>query len=326
MSTDNALSRLQRFLLLVPWLVAHPGATIRETAEKFGVSGDQIRNDLRDICDSETPGLFFDDTVRIVYWRSDDGIDDDCAIFVNQALRFDRPSRIAAGVAAQLVLGLDVLAQIMGTPSDAVRTARAKLTNIAPDVSVAPVKVQDKGIASETMQCVLRALATRSCIEVDYLAGGRDEVTTRIIEPLTLLTDAGLTRMVSWCHSAEALRTFRLDRILAARPSDASPQAPSKVVDTESFVQSAALNVTATAAKASAWVFDGLPGVEIDEKNAVGQVRATFPAGSMEWAVRWALAHCDVVSVTEPAHLREEVVRRAALYIADSGHSGLPPE
>lgn len=325
MPADNALERLQRFLLLVPWLANHRGATIAETAERFGVSAEQIREDLRDICDSETPGLFFDDTVRIVYWRSDDGIDDDCEIFVEQALRFDRPTRIASGMATQLVLGLDVLEQIMGAPNAAIRSARVKLTNLAPKVAPTSVKVHGKGVASESMHVILAALATRSCAEIDYLAGGRDEVTKRVIEPLSLITDAGLTRVRAWCHVAKAVRTFRLDRVLSATASDATPVAPDFVDDGEAFADAASFSVTAKASTSAAWAFDGLPNCSVTEDSATAEVVATFAAGSVEWAVRWALAHSDVVEVLEPERVRAEAHRRARAALTHDRQSGLPP-
>ena len=41
-----ASSEIQRILALVPWLVAHPGTTKPEIADRFGVSVDQLEDDL----------------------------------------------------------------------------------------------------------------------------------------------------------------------------------------------------------------------------------------------------------------------------------------
>ena len=39
-------SEIQRILALVPWIVAHPGATKRDIAQRFGVTAEQLDEDL----------------------------------------------------------------------------------------------------------------------------------------------------------------------------------------------------------------------------------------------------------------------------------------
>ena len=39
-------TEIQRILALVPWIVAHPGATKVEIAQRFGITVDQLDDDL----------------------------------------------------------------------------------------------------------------------------------------------------------------------------------------------------------------------------------------------------------------------------------------
>ena len=48
----------------------------------------------------------------------------------------------------------------------------------------------------------------------------RDELTTRVVDPLALSTAAGHTYLDAWCHLAQDQRLFRLDRIVAAEVLD----------------------------------------------------------------------------------------------------------
>ena len=57
-------TEIQRILALVPWIVAHPGATKAEIAERFGVTVDQLDDDLELVLMSGvppyTPGDYLD--------------------------------------------------------------------------------------------------------------------------------------------------------------------------------------------------------------------------------------------------------------------------
>ena len=46
MGRPSAGERLKRLLALLPWLAAHPGSTIAEISERFGLSPQQLEDDL----------------------------------------------------------------------------------------------------------------------------------------------------------------------------------------------------------------------------------------------------------------------------------------
>ena len=48
----------------------------------------------------------------------------------------------------------------------------------------------------------------------------RDELTTRVVDPIALSTAAGHTYLDAWCHLAQDQRLFRLDRVVAAEVLD----------------------------------------------------------------------------------------------------------
>ena len=71
---NSAAGRLQRLLALVPWLRTHDGTTVVAAAEHFGVSTDQLIEDLNLLIVSGLPGHgpgqlvdidFFDDEGEI---------------------------------------------------------------------------------------------------------------------------------------------------------------------------------------------------------------------------------------------------------------------
>ena len=58
-------------------------------------------------------------------------------------------------------------------------------------------------------------------LEIDYLSGSRDELTTRTVEPVQVATIDGHWYLDAYCHRAGDMRRFRVDRIGAVRPRGA---------------------------------------------------------------------------------------------------------
>lgn len=57
------------------------------------------------------------------------------------------------------------------------------------------------------------ALQDRANLEINYLSMSRSELTKRVISPLQVFHQYGYGYVHAWCHKAQAVRTFRLDRI-----------------------------------------------------------------------------------------------------------------
>ena len=59
------------------------------------------------------------------------------------------------------------------------------------------------------------ALGRGRRLHLSYYVPGRDEATERDVDPMRLLVVEGRTYLEGWCLRAEAVRLFRLDRVLA---------------------------------------------------------------------------------------------------------------
>ena len=69
----------------------------------------------------------------------------------------------------------------------------------------------------DLLTTIREARSTYRRIELDYYSHGRDERTTRTVDPWRLWSQAGHWYLAGYCHLAEGERVFRLDRIAAAR-------------------------------------------------------------------------------------------------------------
>ena len=107
----------------------------------------------------------------------------------------------------------------------------AKLEAAAGEAGVpsAQVAVQVDKIAQQAVLTQLQdALARGRRVHLSYYVPGRDEATERDVDPMRLLVVEGRTYLEGWCRRAEAVRLFRLDRVLGLRVLDQPAEVPAE--------------------------------------------------------------------------------------------------
>lgn len=310
----TAAAQLSRLLALVPWLVAHDGVTLTEAARHFGVSEQQLEKDLYLLICSGLPGHGPDQLVDIQFW------DEGGRIHVVDPQTLDRPLRLSAEEATALLLGLRLLAQVPGDHDrEALAAATDKLERAAGAAAATTarvaVEVEDAG---EVGADVAAALRGGRAVRLRYLTESRDEVTERVVDPMRVLVVGGRTYLEGWCRRAEAVRTFRLDRVEALEvldeparpPADATPH---DLVD--ATLRPAGGVATLDLAPAARWVADVHP-VDAVEELPGGGLRVVLPVGDLAWAVRLLLSVGGDATVVDPPELVAAVREAAAAALA----------
>ena len=94
----------------------------------------------------------------------------------------------------------------------------------APSAQVA-VEV-DQHAERSVLARVREALDSGRRLHLSYYVPGRDEATERDVDPMRLLVVEGRTYLEGWCRRAEAVRVFRLDRVLRIDVLDVAASAP----------------------------------------------------------------------------------------------------
>jgi len=312
---DTAATRLSRLLALVPWLSAHEGVTVDEAAQHFDVTSEQLQKDLWLLICTGRPGHQHGDLVDIQFW------DEDGRITVVDAQTLDRPLRLSPDEAASLLVALRVLAQVPG-PHDraALAGATTKLESAAGEALTAAdglTVAVDTPRDPEVSAAVTRALAEGRALHLTYV-GAIDERTDRDVDPMRVLTLEGRTYLEAWCRRAEAVRTFRLDRIEqavvlpepAVVPDDAAP------VDLGSgTLRPEGAPVTLELAPEVAWIAEEHP-VESVTELGDGRLRVVMPVADERWLVRLLLRMGSSVTVVDRPDLAERVRAEARAALA----------
>jgi proteasome accessory factor C len=313
---STATGRLQRLLALVPYVMSRQVVGLAETAATFGLTETELVDDLNMLwcVELRAPDPYC--PIDLSYEGGE--------IMVSQAESMDRPLRLGTDEASALLIALRMLAELPG-PQDrsALRRAIAKLEAAAGGAGAASaqvtVQVDDRASASVQAQ-VTDALQRRRRLHLSYYVPGRDEATERDADPMRLLVVDGRSYLEAWCRRADAVRLFRLDRVLAVRVLEIAAEVPDEAepvdVDSGLFRPSAAdVEVVLDLAAAGRWVAEYYPCEEVRDLGE-GRLRVSLRTPDTRWVRRLALRLGEDGRVISPPELARAVASDAAAAVA----------
>ena len=313
MST-GATQRLSRLLTMVPWLLQRQGVALEEAAQHFDITVDQLVKDLELLFVCGTPGHLPDDLIEVDFEGG--------RIHVGNADTIARPLRLGVDEAVALLVGLRALTDVPGVHDRAALEATlVKLEQAAGEAARAGERVAVAlDPAAPVIPALEEALARARRLRLRYYVPARDEVTRRDVDPMRLVVVAGRSYLEGWCHSAEGVRLFRVDRIEAAEVLDVAAQVPQQAHarDLDDGIFQPApddLLVVLDLADSAAWVADTYP-TESVSATEDGWLRVWLRVADPAWITRVLMRLGDAVQVVEPVSLRAELAARAAAALA----------
>ncbi len=198
---------MRRVLAVVPWIVANPGRTVAEVADRFGLTEQELLDDLNVVFMVGLPPYSPDALVDVQ-------IDEEGRVSIRLADFFSRPLRLTPSQGLALLASSDGLLSMPGTdPRGALARALEKLSQ-ALGVGADEALDIHLGDAEASMLEQLRsAAAAGNEVDILYYSYGRDERTERRIVPWRVFAEGGSWYVHGWCHRAAGERVFRVDRI-----------------------------------------------------------------------------------------------------------------
>jgi proteasome accessory factor C len=287
-------TEIQRILALVPWLVAHPGSKKPEIAARFGITTEQLDEDLDLVLMIGVPPYSPGDYLDVE--QEDDG-----GVTIRLAEHFRRPLQLtpAEGLAL-LAAGRALLAVPGSDPDGPLATALKKLEH-ALDL---PDLVVEVG-ASKFLDDVRDAVTQHERIDVDYWSAGRDELTTRAIDPAVVFFALGAWYVGAFCHRAGAERMFRVDRIRALRRTGVHFEIEETGFESGEVYNPAPSDprVTLRLTPAAAWVAEAYPTHSVTERSD-GGLDVVLTVSERAWLERLLLRLGPDAEVVAPPELR----------------------
>ncbi len=208
--------RLGRMLVIVPYLVQHPGSELSEVAGLFDVPIDQLRRDLDLLFMSGLPPYGPGDLIEV-------DVDEDDRIWISMAAHFARPLRLSRSEALALYLRGTELLGTAGLPdAPALASALDKLrTSLGPETlgDAERIEMADPGAPVEALEPIREAARGRRRVGIDYFAHSSGEWSSRVIDPEEVFVALGHWYVAAWDVTVDAERLFRVDRIRRVEPT-----------------------------------------------------------------------------------------------------------
>lgn len=290
------MSLHDELLILVPWLRAHPSATVPEVAAHFGVSEREVRQYIL-LLGITGYGQLHGELIDINY--------DGDHINLYDTLGLDRPYRFDTMQATCLLAGLDAQrllpAATRGFSDAELDSAYQKIAStlhrhIRFDF-VSPAEEQ----LQESLAVIATALTEGKQVDFEYWNNARDGLEQRRVSPWRLRTEDGEVLLDGYCHTRGGWRTFRADRIRAAAIRAQAAELPA--LDFEPMPTELVEISVPRSRKHLLEQFDLASAPILQAERWHAQIEVALP----EWLARRVLASALDVQVHAPASVAERV-------------------
>lgn len=293
----SASDRVARLLAIVPWIATHDGPTVDEICERFAVSRRKLLEDLDALMYVGVPPYTPDTLIEVT-------IEGD-RVWLRFADVFARPlhltpeqglALVAAGAASQGLPG--------GDREGPLATALAKLAGVLGVEPGEAVSVTLGETRPGVLEALRSAVADQRRVRLDYYAYGRDERSTRDVDPHAVVAHGGAWYLHGHCHQAGDRRLFRVDRVVDVEVLDTTFEAPPEPDGDSPLVLAPGIpRVTLDLAPAARWVIETYPVDEVTEIER-GWLRVRMPVTATPWLERLLIrlgADARVVAADDPA-------------------------
>src|SRR5207342_620064 len=218
-ATGAAKDQVARLLRLVPYLHARDQVSLDEAAQALGVPPAQLEKDLRVLFLCGLPGGYPDDLIDVDL----DALEGEGLIRVSNADYLARPLRLTPTEATAIIVALRALrAGADGETRGVVDRALAKLEEAAAGAQTLVDPGDDVASTLALRGRLEDATRRRRQVRLTYYVPARDEESERVVDPHRVVSHHGVDYLDAWCHSADAPRLFRLDRIHEAHVLDSA--------------------------------------------------------------------------------------------------------
>ncbi len=307
---QGAKDQVARLLTLVPMLHVHGQMRLGDAARALGVSPAQLLTDLKVLFLVGLPGGYPDDLIDVDLdpLEGPEGPIDDGMISVSNADYLARPLRLNPTEASAVIVAMRAMRNGAGEETrPIVDRALAKLEAAAAagpapsTLDPGPDGVDPDAIALE--ERLRQASAEQRQVRLTYYVPARDEQSERVVDPRGVVDSGGLTYLDAWCHSAEAPRLFRLDRIAAAEvldtPISTPAVAPRDLADGIFARSEDTVLVTLLLSPSARWVVEYYP-VEAVRQKRGGAVEVDLQVADQRWLGRLLLRLAPHAKVLKP--------------------------
>jgi len=283
------VEKAARLLDLVPYIYSHQGIALDDLASEFAISKAELLSDLN------TLWMCGESRFDFIDLEFESGF-----VSIRNAEVVNIVRSLSAQEVTAILFGLDIL--------------RESLESERPDLLADIAGIKEKigksldrsitgepGVSGLVSAAINLALKNREKLNITYHSLARDELSKRVVHPIERRLEDGFEILLAFCEEADALRTFRLDRITNAIRVE-SPSQPVSIVNSIDRIR-----VKIRVHSDHREVFEALGDLQPNPDGTF-----VVDVYNQSWLIREVLASAGSIEVIEPVELRHEIARQAA--------------
>jgi proteasome accessory factor C len=294
-------------LVIVPYIVQHPGAELGEVASLFEVPSTQLRRDLDLLFMSGLPPYGPGDLIDV-------DVDEDDRIWITMADHFARPLRLTRSEALALYLRGTELVATPGMPEasaliGALEKLRGSLGPEALGEAEGRIEVATRSARAPEHLAQLRdAAREHRRLRIEYFAASTGVWTNRTIEPEEVFSSLGNWYVAAWDVDADGERLFRADRIRQAEDTGEpfSPRGLEGAGRTLFTPSEQDVPVRLRLRAGARWIAEYFVTTDDVERDD-GDLDVTLPAKQLGWVAALLLRVAPDAEILDPPALADEV-------------------
>jgi len=292
---------------MLAYLRTNSPVELKTVAEVFDLKPAQIRRYCT-LLNEARIGEFYGQNADVEIQDDEDGV----WIETRDSLGLDKQMRFTPDESIAIIGGLKYLEAM---PFLVEQKTVAELLLKLQSTFATTDSIIDIGVNAVNPQIVAMlkdAVSAHTCVEIEYGAAIDQKVTQRIIEPVALQANEGVVYVRAFCRSSEAMRTFRVDRILSAEALT-EPGNSQETVSSDFSINSP--NIQTRLRMLPEMLESFAPETVTDVTTVENLIEATVSVTNAAWLTSLVLASGGDIEVLSPADLREQVVHKAQKWL-----------
>ena len=295
--------RLRRLLAVVGWLAQVGEAPIADVARRFSMDEDELVRELELAACCGVPPYTPDTLMEIEVSET--------SVRAFLPPEFARPRRLTPAEGFAVAASARLIMAVPGSDDGALRRALSKLDAALGSREAIGVDVD----APPSLAAVRRACEVGQAVEIDYHSASRDESTTRVVEPVQVITVDGHWYLDAFCRRAGDMRRFRVDRVGAVRPHGGpslSTPRPRRAAEDTFLPGPGAVEVQLHLGEGAQWVPESVPVRALAHAPDGAVTDVLLDVAGMAWFERLLLQLGPQAYVVRPPELTDLAARAAA--------------
>ncbi len=292
---------------MLAYLRANSPVELQTVAEVFNLKPSEVRR-YCDLLNDARIGEFYGENADVEIQDDEDGV----WIETRESLGLDKQIRFTPDESIAIIGGLKYLEAMpylveQKTVSELLLKLQFTFATTESIIEIGTTEVDE-----QIVNILKVAINSNSCVEIKYGAAIDQKVTQRIIEPIALQANEGVVYVRAFCRSSEAMRTFRVDRILQASALD-EPGNSQDSVSADFAISSPTLE---TRMRMLPEMLESFAPETVSNVTAVDNlIEATVSVTNGAWLASLVLASAGDIEVLSPQDLRDQVVQKAKKWL-----------